>query len=137
VVDAKTVAHCHSLINDALAQGAVLLAGGETSQNVVMPAHLVDKVTPAMKLFRDESFGPVVGIIRAATRPMRSSWPMTPNMAFPPPSSPATRRRGCAWPARSAAASAISTAPPCMTRRRCPSAGWGPAAMALWRAAGH
>jgi benzaldehyde dehydrogenase (NAD) len=65
VVDAKTVAHCQSLIADALEHGAKLLAGGETSLNVVMPAHLVDHVTPAMKLFRDESFGPVVGIIRA------------------------------------------------------------------------
>ena len=65
VVDAKTVAHCHSLIEDALAKGATLLTGGETTLNVVMPAHLVDKVTQDMKLFRDESFGPVVGIIRA------------------------------------------------------------------------
>ena len=65
VVDAKTVAHCLSLVEDAVAKGAVLLAGGETTHNVVMPAHLVDKVTPDMKLFRDESFGPVVGIIRA------------------------------------------------------------------------
>lgn len=65
VVDTKTVAHCRALIEDALSQGAVLLAGGEATQNVVMPAHLVDKVTPAMKLFRDESFGPVVGIVRA------------------------------------------------------------------------
>ena len=65
VVDAKTVAHCLSLVTDAVAKGAVLLAGGETTQNIVMPAHLVDKVTPDMKLFRDESFGPVVGIIRA------------------------------------------------------------------------
>jgi benzaldehyde dehydrogenase (NAD) len=29
-----------------------------------MPAHVIDKVTPDMKLFRDESFGPVVAIIR-------------------------------------------------------------------------
>ena len=65
VVDRKTVDHCLSLVDDALAQGAELLVGGETTQNVLMPAHLVDKVTPAMKLFRDESFGPVVGIIRA------------------------------------------------------------------------
>ena len=48
-----------------LAKGAELLVSGETTQNVVMPAHLVDKVTPEMKLFRDESFGPVVGIARA------------------------------------------------------------------------
>ncbi|WP_066552273.1 aldehyde dehydrogenase [Croceicoccus bisphenolivorans] len=65
VVDAKTVAHCLSLVEDAVAKGAELLVGGETTQNVVMPAHLVDKVTPDMKLFRDESFGPVVGMIRA------------------------------------------------------------------------
>lgn len=65
VVDRKTVDHCYSLIQDATAKGAELLVGGDTTMNVVMPAHLVDKVTPDMKLFRDESFGPVVGIIRA------------------------------------------------------------------------
>ena len=65
VVDAKTVEHCLSLVEDALANGAELLTGGETTHNVLMPAHLVDKVTPQMKLFRDESFGPVVGMIRA------------------------------------------------------------------------
>ena len=65
VVDAKTVAHCQSLIADALAKGAEQLTGGETTHNVLMPAHVIDKVTTDMKLFRDESFGPVVGIIRA------------------------------------------------------------------------
>ncbi|WP_120075380.1 aldehyde dehydrogenase [Aurantiacibacter odishensis] len=65
VVDKKTVDHCYSLIEDAKSKGAELLVGGETTKNVLMPAHLVDKVTPDMKLFRDESFGPVVGIARA------------------------------------------------------------------------
>ena len=65
VVDRKTVDKCYALIDDALSQGAELLVGGETTDNVLMPAHLVDKVTPEMKLFRDESFGPVVGIARA------------------------------------------------------------------------
>ncbi|WP_084583012.1 aldehyde dehydrogenase [Sphingomonas azotifigens] len=64
VVDTKTVAHVQSLIDDAVGQGAVLVNGGE-AHGVLMPAHVVDKVTPAMKLFRDESFGPVVGVIRA------------------------------------------------------------------------
>jgi acyl-CoA reductase-like NAD-dependent aldehyde dehydrogenase len=64
VVDVKTVAHVQSLIEDALARGAVQAAGGE-AQGVLMPAHVIDKVTPAMKLFRDESFGPVVGVTRA------------------------------------------------------------------------
>ncbi|WP_338446379.1 aldehyde dehydrogenase [Pelagerythrobacter marensis] len=65
VVDEKTVAHCRALIEDALSQGGEQLVGGDTVLNVVMPAHLIDKVTPQMKLFRDESFGPVVGIVRA------------------------------------------------------------------------
>jgi acyl-CoA reductase-like NAD-dependent aldehyde dehydrogenase len=65
VVDRRTVDKCYALIEDAVSKGAELLTGGETTQNVLMPAHLVDKVTPDMKLFRDESFGPVVGISRA------------------------------------------------------------------------
>jgi acyl-CoA reductase-like NAD-dependent aldehyde dehydrogenase len=64
VVDTKTVAHVQSLIDDAVEQGAALVNGG-AANGVLMPAHVVDKVTAAMKLFRDESFGPVVGVIRA------------------------------------------------------------------------
>ena len=64
VVDVKTVTHVQSLIDDALAAGAVQVNGGH-SEGVLMPAHVIDKVTPGMKLFRDESFGPVVGIVRA------------------------------------------------------------------------
>jgi benzaldehyde dehydrogenase (NAD) len=64
VVDARTVAHVKALIADATTQGAELINGGEAN-GVLMPAHVVDRVTAAMKLFRDESFGPVVGVIRA------------------------------------------------------------------------
>jgi len=32
---------------------------------VLMPAHVIDRVTPEMRLFREESFGPVVAITRA------------------------------------------------------------------------
>jgi acyl-CoA reductase-like NAD-dependent aldehyde dehydrogenase len=64
VVDRKTVAHVEGLVADAIAAGAVSVNGGP-SDGVLMPATVVDKVTPAMKLFREESFGPVVGIIRA------------------------------------------------------------------------
>ncbi|HKT84673.1 MAG TPA: aldehyde dehydrogenase [Novosphingobium sp.] len=64
VVDGKTVGHVRSLVDEAVAAGAVQLNGGE-ADGVLMPAHVVDKVTPAMRLFREESFGPVVGIIRA------------------------------------------------------------------------
>jgi acyl-CoA reductase-like NAD-dependent aldehyde dehydrogenase len=64
VVDAKTVTHVNALIGDALAKGATLLTGGQGT-SVLMPATVVDHVTSAMDLYRDESFGPVVAMIRA------------------------------------------------------------------------
>ncbi|HKR88733.1 MAG TPA: aldehyde dehydrogenase, partial [Phenylobacterium sp.] len=64
VVDAKTVASVQGLIKDALAKGARQLVGGE-AKGVLMPAHVIDGVTPDMRLFRDESFGPVVALVRA------------------------------------------------------------------------
>jgi acyl-CoA reductase-like NAD-dependent aldehyde dehydrogenase len=64
VVDQKTVEHVQALVAQALAAGAVQLTGGE-AHGVVMPATVIDQVTPAMRLFREESFGPVVGVIRA------------------------------------------------------------------------
>jgi acyl-CoA reductase-like NAD-dependent aldehyde dehydrogenase len=64
VVDARTVKHVNSLIEDATAKGASVRAGGK-ADSVVMPATVVDGVTAAMNLYRDESFGPVVAIIHA------------------------------------------------------------------------
>ncbi|HWW27606.1 MAG TPA: aldehyde dehydrogenase, partial [Caulobacter sp.] len=64
VVDLKTVSHVQGLVADAVADGAVQVSGGPAN-GVLMPATVVDKVTPAMRLFREESFGPVVGVIRA------------------------------------------------------------------------
>ena len=64
VVDRKTVDHVKGLIADALDAGAEQVNGGE-ADGVLMPAHVIDRVTPAMKLFREESFGPVVAVIRA------------------------------------------------------------------------
>jgi len=64
VVDRKTVDHVNSLIADALTKGARLLSGG-AADSVLMPATVVDGVTDAMAIYRDESFGPVVAMIRA------------------------------------------------------------------------
>lgn len=64
VVDLKTVKHVQALVADAVAAGAKLATGGD-ADGVLMPAHVVDGVTPAMKLFREESFGPVVAVVRA------------------------------------------------------------------------
>jgi acyl-CoA reductase-like NAD-dependent aldehyde dehydrogenase len=64
VADLKTVRHVEGLIAEALQLGAVQLNGG-SSVGVIMPPAVIDRVTPLMKLFREESFGPVVAISRA------------------------------------------------------------------------
>jgi benzaldehyde dehydrogenase (NAD) len=64
VVDRKTVDRVNALIDDAVGKGATVRSGGK-ADSVLMPATLVDNVTAAMSLYRDESFGPVVAMIRA------------------------------------------------------------------------
>ena len=63
VVDMSTVKRCNALIDDALAKGARLLCGGK-ADSTLMPATLLDHVTPDMAIYREESFGPVKPIVR-------------------------------------------------------------------------
>ncbi|MBY3252965.1 aldehyde dehydrogenase [Rhizobium laguerreae] len=53
------------LIADATAKGAKLVAGGKRSGTVV-EATLLDHVTPEMRVYSEESFGPVKPIIRVS-----------------------------------------------------------------------
>lgn len=64
VVDMSTVTRCNEIIDDALAKGAKLLCGGK-AENTLMPATLIDHVTPAMRIYSEETFAPVKGIVRA------------------------------------------------------------------------
>lgn len=64
VVDQKTVSKVNALIDDALAKGAKVIAG-QKSDSVLMAATVIDHVTADMNIYRDESFGPVVAMIRA------------------------------------------------------------------------
>ncbi len=64
VVDQKTVRHVNFLIDDAVGKGATVVAGGK-ADSLLMPATVVAGVTAAMALYRDESFGPAVALIRA------------------------------------------------------------------------
>jgi acyl-CoA reductase-like NAD-dependent aldehyde dehydrogenase len=57
-IDEVAEGSARALIEDALAQGARTIASE--------PATVIDGITPEMRLYRDESFGPVVGIIRVA-----------------------------------------------------------------------
>ncbi|QGW81190.1 aldehyde dehydrogenase [Variovorax paradoxus] len=63
VVDMSTVTRCNALIDDALAKGARLVCGGK-ADSTLMPATVLDHVTPAMGIYREESFGPVKAVVR-------------------------------------------------------------------------
>ncbi|MDQ0457820.1 aldehyde dehydrogenase [Rhizobium paknamense] len=65
VVDRRTVEKVEGLIADALAKGAVVTSAG-AAEGVLMPAQVVDKVTSDMHIYSEESFGPVVAILRAS-----------------------------------------------------------------------
>jgi benzaldehyde dehydrogenase (NAD) len=63
VVGPATVERVHSLVGDAVKQGAKVIAGGE-AKGTLMRGIVVDHVTPDMALFRQETFGPQVSITR-------------------------------------------------------------------------
>ena len=63
VVGSATVERVQRLVGEAQKQGAKVLAGGEVD-GTIMHGIVVDHVTPAMALFREESFGPQVSITR-------------------------------------------------------------------------
>ncbi len=63
VIGMSTVDHCNALLADALEKGAKLVCGGK-SDSTLMPATLLDHVTPAMRIYHEETFGPVKAIVR-------------------------------------------------------------------------
>ena len=65
VVHHKSVEHVEALIADAVGKGATRLCG-QDADGVLMPANVISEVTPEMKIYSEESFGPVVAVIRAA-----------------------------------------------------------------------
>ncbi|WP_374522190.1 aldehyde dehydrogenase [Hydrogenophaga sp.] len=65
VIGMGTVHHCNELIDDALAKGAKLVCGGK-AENTLMPATVLDHVTPAMRIYSEETFGPVKCVVRVS-----------------------------------------------------------------------
>lgn len=65
LISSEAADRMESLIADATAKGAKLVAGGKRTGTVV-EATLLDHVTPDMRVYSDESFGPVKPIIRVA-----------------------------------------------------------------------
>jgi benzaldehyde dehydrogenase (NAD) len=65
LVDISAVHRCNDMIDDAVAKGAKLLCGGK-SDSTLMPATLLDRVTPEMRIYGEETFGPVKAIVRVS-----------------------------------------------------------------------
>jgi len=64
VIGIETVGKVQALVSDAVSKGAKLATGGG-AEGVLMSATVVDGVTKDMRLYGEESFGPVVAILRA------------------------------------------------------------------------
>jgi acyl-CoA reductase-like NAD-dependent aldehyde dehydrogenase/ABC-type branched-subunit amino acid transport system ATPase component len=63
LVNKEAVARNKELLEDAVAKGARVAAGGEINGSVIS-ATVIDRVTPAMRIYSEESFGPVKSVVR-------------------------------------------------------------------------
>ncbi|MEH6387790.1 MAG: aldehyde dehydrogenase [Pseudomonas profundi] len=63
VIGSGALGRINDLIDDALSKGAKLIAGALGDSTLMQPM-LVDHVTPEMKIYHEETFGPVTIIVR-------------------------------------------------------------------------
>ena len=63
LISYEAVGRIDGLIKDAVSKGARILTGGRAN-GILMDATVLDHVTPAMRIYAEESFGPLVAIIR-------------------------------------------------------------------------
>jgi acyl-CoA reductase-like NAD-dependent aldehyde dehydrogenase len=63
LVDKKAAQRVHALIKDAIDKGALLVAGGLIDGSFIS-ATVLDKVTPHMRIYHEETFGPAVSVVR-------------------------------------------------------------------------
>ncbi|MGQ2905535.1 MAG: aldehyde dehydrogenase [Neoaquamicrobium sediminum] len=66
VVDTGAAGRIGQLVKDAVSKGAVLAAGGAIDGTVIQ-ATVLDRVTPSMRIYGEESFGPVVTVVRVGS----------------------------------------------------------------------
>jgi vanillin dehydrogenase len=64
MINTEAAACVRALVDDAVHKGATLVAGGDVN-GTVMTATVLDHVTPSMRIYGEESFGPVTSVVRA------------------------------------------------------------------------
>ncbi len=67
LIDQVAVAKVRSHIADATAKGAKVIYGSDIAQGNFFPPTVIADVTPEMRISREETFGPVIGIARFET----------------------------------------------------------------------
>src|SRR5258706_212792 len=65
IIDPQAAARIRELIDDAVARGARLHQAAP-ADGTLLSAAVLDRVTPAMRIYAQESFGPVTTVVRAA-----------------------------------------------------------------------
>jgi acyl-CoA reductase-like NAD-dependent aldehyde dehydrogenase len=65
MVSPKSGPRINDMIEDAMDKGAAVLLGGP-ADGAAMPATIVDKVTPTMTIYDQETFGPITTIVRVS-----------------------------------------------------------------------
>ena len=66
LISKESALRSEELVRDAVQKGAQLLAGGK-AEGTRMSATVLDAVTPAMKIYYEESFAPIVSLIRVSS----------------------------------------------------------------------
>jgi vanillin dehydrogenase len=66
LVASQAADRVNALIADSIAKGAKLVCGG-VMPGTILPATIVDHVTPNMRIYGEESFGPVVTVVRVGS----------------------------------------------------------------------
>ncbi len=65
LVNLSAAERMDELIADAKAKGAVVVAGGKRN-GAIVEATIIDRVTPKMRIYHEESFGPVKPVVRVS-----------------------------------------------------------------------
>ncbi|PQO99861.1 salicylaldehyde dehydrogenase [Massilia phosphatilytica] len=66
MIDPAAASRVDAMLADARERGATVIQAGGLEGNVLQPA-IVDGVTPAMRVYQEESFGPIVSVLRFDT----------------------------------------------------------------------
>jgi salicylaldehyde dehydrogenase len=63
MVSNENGARLNALIDEAISKGAKLVCGGH-AEGAMMPATILDHVTPDMRIYDEETFGPITTVVR-------------------------------------------------------------------------